>query len=149
MAMDASPYRIHADGGARGNPGPAAIGFTIHGPGMEPVLHGEYIGETTNNVAEYTAVIEALAKLKSRIGSAQAKQADVQVHADSELLVRQMNGDYKVKDERLGKLFIRLHNARQDFHTVTFLHVPREKNREADRLLNEALDARDVPELKL
>ena len=138
-------YVIHADGGARGNPGPAAIGYTIEGPGITPVQRGEYLGETTNNVAEYTAVIRALAKLKSLAGSSRAASARVRVYADSELLVKQANGKYKVKDERLGKLFIQLYNARQDFGEVSFAHVPRERNTEADRMVNEALDRQGVP----
>lgn len=142
-------YSIHTDGGARGNPGPAAIGFTIEGSDLQSIAHGEVIGETTNNVAEYTAVIKALAKLKSVIGSAKAKEASVAVSTDSELLVKQMTGIYKVKDENIGKLFIQIHNAQQDFHTVSFAHVPREKNKEADRMVNEALDGQDVPELDL
>src|SRR4030042_1030706 len=138
-------FGIHADGGARGNPGPAAIGYTIDGADITPVQHGEYIGETTNNVAEYTAVIRALAKLKSLVGSGRAARAKVQVRADSELLVRQVNGEYKVKDETLAKLFIQLYNARQDFGEVSFSHVAREKNKEADKMVNEALDRHNVP----
>jgi ribonuclease HI len=144
-AMAPHDYLIHADGGARGNPGPAAIGFTIAGPDITPVEHGAYIGETTNNVAEYTAVIKALAKLKSLLGSGRAKTAAVRVQVDSELLVRQLNSEYKVKDETLGKLFVQVHNAQQDFQAVSFVHVPREQNRDADRLVNEALDKEGVP----
>ena len=138
-------YVIHADGGSRGNPGPAASGFTIEGPGITPVQHGDFLGDATNNVAEYTAVIKALAKLKSLLGTAKAKAAHVQVFADSELLVRQVNRQYKVKNDDLGKLFIQLYNAQQDFHTVTFSHIPREKNAAADRMVNEALDRQGVP----
>ena len=145
--MDADAYDIHADGGARGNPGPAAIGFTISGPGIQPVEQGEYIGEETNNVAEYTAVLRAFAKLKSLLGSERAKRARVRVFADSELLVRQANGVYKIKDETLGKLFVKLYNARQDFGVVAFEHVPRERNRDADRMVNDALDRQGVPSL--
>jgi ribonuclease HI len=133
-------YTIHADGGARGNPGPAAIGFTVSGPGITPAAYGEYIGETTNNVAEYTAVIRALAKLKALIGAEHAKTVQVAVKADSELLVKQMNRDYKVKDPDLMQLFVQLHNACLDFGSVAFAHVVREENREADRMVNEALD---------
>ncbi len=143
--MTPAHYTIHADGGARGNPGPAAAGYTIEGPGISRVEHGDYLGETTNNVAEYTAVIKALAKLKSLIGADRAGEVNVQVLADSELLVKQVNGLYKIKDETLGKLFIQLYNARQDFQQVTFAHVPREQNRDADRMVNEALDRQGVP----
>ena len=138
-------YLIYTDGGSRGNPGPSAIGFTIAGPDIAPVEHGEHIGDTTNNVAEYTAVIKALAKLKSLIGSERAAKSDVKVHADSELLVKQVNGLYKVKNEDIGKLFLQLYNARQDFGSVSFTHVMREQNTGADRMVNEALDALGVP----
>lgn len=147
--MDAETYRIHADGGARGNPGPAGIGFTLEGPGINRVEHGEYIGETTNNVAEYTAVLRAFAKLKALLGADRAKRAAVRVFADSELLVRQANGLYKIKDEDLGRLFIKLYNTRQDFGAVSFEHVPRERNRDADRMVNEALDGHGAPGLGL
>jgi ribonuclease HI len=142
-------YLIHADGGSRGNPGPAAVGFTIMGPGIAPVEHGEYIGETTNNVAEYSAVIRAMAKLKSLIGAGKAKDAAVRVQADSELLVKQMNREYKVKDPGLMQLFVQLHNALLDFGSVSFAHVPRERNREADRMVNDALDRHGAPRLGL
>ncbi|HTP56671.1 MAG TPA: ribonuclease HI family protein [Candidatus Paceibacterota bacterium] len=140
-------YLIHADGGARGNPGPAAVGYTIAGPGISAVAHGEYIGDTTNNVAEYTAIIRALAKLKSLIGTDKAKAAHITVRADSELVVRQMNREYKVKDPDLMQLFIQLHNACLDFGAVNFTHVARESNREADRMVNEALDRHGAPKL--
>lgn len=143
--MSGQDYIIHADGGSRGNPGPAAAGFTITGPGMQPVEIGEFLGETTNNVAEYTAVIRALAKLKALLGAEHAKAATVRVHADSELLVKQMNRQYKVKNPDLMQLFVQLHNALLDFGSVSFTHVPRERNLDADRMVNEALDRQGVP----
>jgi len=133
-------YLIWADGGARGNPGPAAYGFVIEGPGLTRTLHGKAIGKATNNIAEYTAVIEALRKLKGLLGSAKASKAAVRVHADSELLVKQANREYKVKDAELQVKFIELHNLRLDFASVAFVHVPRTKNADADRMVNEALD---------
>jgi ribonuclease HI len=145
--MTDSHYIIHADGGSRGNPGPAAAGYTITGPGIGSVEHGEYLGETTNNVAEYTAAIRALAKLKALLGAERAKAAHVRVHADSELMVKQMNRQYKVKDPNLMQLFVQLHNALLDFGSVSFTHVPRERNRDADRMVNEALDRHDAPAL--
>jgi ribonuclease HI len=142
-------FVIHADGGARGNPGPAAAGYTIEGPSIGRVAHGEYLGEATNNVAEYSAAIRGLAKLKALLGSEKAAEARVTVKADSELLVKQVNGLYKVKNEELGKLFIQLYNARQDFASVSFEHVRREQNQGADRMVNEALDAHGAPKLGL
>jgi ribonuclease HI len=140
-------YLIHTDGGSRGNPGPSACGYTIEGPGVGRVEHGEYLGETTNNVAEYTAAIRALAKLKALLGSDKSKQAHVRVHADSELLVKQVNGEYKVKNPELMKLFVELYNVRQDFASVAFAHVRREQNTGADRMVNEALDRQGIPKL--
>lgn len=138
--MTEHTYNVWADGGARGNPGPAAYGFVLKGPDISAVEHGERIGTTTNNVAEYTAVIEALKKLKSLIGSDKAKKATVKVNADSELLVKQMNREYKVKDADLQRLFVALHNIMIDFDSVSYRHVRREENKDADRLVNEALD---------
>lgn len=134
-------YIIHTDGGSRGNPGPAAIGVVIEA-GNESLKkeYGEYIGETTNNEAEYRAVIFALKKLKSLIGKGKASQAEVLVHADSELLVKQMNGEYKINDKNIKDWFIDIWNLRLDFGKVTFTHVFREKNKAADRMVNVALD---------
>ncbi len=133
-------YLIHTDGGARGNPGPAAIGITLEGQDIGRKEYGDYIGETTNNVAEYKAVIFALKKLKSLIGSEHASQSSVLVHADSELLVRQLNGEYKIKEAGIQELFLQVWNLRLDFGQVTFVHVPREKNSHADKMVNQALD---------
>ncbi len=133
-------YLIHTDGGARGNPGPAAIGVVLEGPDIGRKEYGEYIGETTNNVAEYTAVIFALKKLKSLIGSERSSQSSALVHTDSELLVRQLNGKYKIKEPGIQGLFLQIWNLRLDFGQVTFAHVPRGKNSRADRMVNQALD---------
>lgn len=126
---------IHTDGGARGNPGPAAIGVVIGSK-----KYGEYIGEATNNVAEYQAVIFALKKTKALLGRNKAKETEIVVHTDSELLARQLNRKYKVQDEDLKPLFVDVLNLVMDFKSVEFKHIPREKNKEADRLLNEVLD---------
>lgn len=122
---------IYTDGGARGNPGPAAVG--VHMPGV-----GDYkkcIGKATNNVAEYAAVILALEKAK------ELKGEELEFFLDSELVVKQLNGKYKVKDQTLGKLFIQAWNLKSQFKKVSFTHIPREKNKLADKLVNEALDA--------
>ncbi|MEK7542237.1 MAG: ribonuclease HI family protein, partial [Patescibacteria group bacterium] len=128
-------FVIHSDGGARGNPGPAAIGAVIedeHGKILKEI--SEYIGETTNNGAEYRAVIAGLKKLKALIGKAEAKKSQVQVLADSELLVRQMNGEYKIEHANIQKFFLELWNLKIDFGKVTFQAIPREQNKAADRL---------------
>ena len=133
-------YIIHTDGGARGNPGPAGIGVVIEGAG-EIKKYGEYIGEATNNEAEYQAVIFALKKLKQLIGKEKTKsEAEVEIHLDSELLASQLNGEYKIKEARLQKLFLEVWNLKQDFKSVIFTHILREDNRGADKLVNQALD---------
>lgn len=132
---------VYTDGGARGNPGPAAIGAVIKDTsGRTMKSYGETIGEATNNEAEYRAVIFALGKLKAIMGKEKTKNLSVQIFMDSELVVRQLEGKYKIEEERLFPFFIKIWNMRIDFGVINFRHVPREKNREADRLVNEALD---------
>jgi len=130
-----SRLAIFTDGGSRGNPGPAAIGVVVGNK-----KYGEYIGETTNNVAEYAAVLFALKKAKSLLGKKKAKETDLGVNVDSELIAKQLNAEYKIKNENLFPFFIKIWNLRQDFNSVTFKHILRDKNKEADRLVNEALD---------
>lgn len=126
---------IFTDGGARGNPGPAAIGAVIYGQDREVLAEiSEYIGETTNNQAEYRAVIAALDKARE-LGA-----SELAFYLDSLLVVEQLNGRYKVKNQDLAPLFIKIHNARLSFKRVSFAHVPREENKAADRLVNLALD---------
>ncbi len=127
---------IFTDGGARGNPGHAAIGVLIGDRGYK-----EYIGETTNNVAEYKAVIFALKKVIQIFGKDKAKEFILEINVDSELLYKQVGGEYKVKDVDLQLLFIEIWNLKQDFKFVKFNLVPREKNVEADKLVNEELDS--------
>ena len=102
--------------------------------------YGEFLGTATNNEAEYQAVIFALKKLKQLAGKAEVGQARVEVHTDSELLCRQLNGEYKVMDEKIQKLFLEIWNLKLDFGEVIFKHVPREENKDADRMVNAALD---------
>lgn len=134
-------YIIHADGGARGNPGPAAIGAIIEqaGGGLKKE-YGEYIGKTTNNEAEYQAVVFVLKKLKQLIGKKNTGQAVVEVRVDSELLEQQVNGHYKIMDRTLQSLFLEIWNLKVDFSEITFKHISREKNHSADKLVNMALD---------
>ena len=133
-------YTIHTDGGSRGNPGLAAIGVVIEGVGMEKKEYGERIGVATNNDAEYKAVIFALKKMKLLIGSSASKKACITVLMDSELIVKQLNYQYKVREENMQKLFIEVHNLRLDFGKIEFKHVLRGKNEDADRMVNRALD---------
>jgi len=135
-------FIVYTDGGSRGNPGPAALGVVISdSKGNTLKAYGEYIGKTTNNDAEYQAVIYALKKIKALIGKKNTKTAKVNVYSDSQLLVNQLNGTYKIKEEHIAKLFIEVWNLKVDFGEVTFSHVPREKNKEADAMVNKALDS--------
>lgn len=125
---------LYCDGGARGNPGPAGIGFVLQLPEAPVVQHGEYIGEVTNNVAEYRALIAGLTRAQ------QAAVIELEVFLDSELVVRQMHGEYRVKDAKLKPLFAEAQQLAAQFRPITFAHVSREKNAVADRLVNEAID---------
>jgi ribonuclease HI len=131
----------YTDGGARGNPGPAAIGVVIQdSKGNLIKKYGEAIGAKTNNEAEYEALIFALKKIKALLGKEKTKKLLIEMRMDSEFVVSQLAGKYKVEEERLFPLFIKIWNLKFDFGKITFTYVPREKNREADRLVNEALD---------
>ena len=135
-------FIIYTDGGSRGNPGPSALGVAIKNSKGDTIKgYGEYLGEGTNNEAEYKAPISGLKKLKSMIGKQKAKQAKVHMIADSELLVKQLTGTYKITDSRMQKLFLQLWNLKIDFAEVTFEAVPRSQNKEADSFVNEALDS--------
>ncbi|MEA2064851.1 MAG: ribonuclease HI family protein [Patescibacteria group bacterium] len=130
---------IYTDGGARGNPGPAGIGAVIQGDGLNK-SYGEYIGKATNNEAEYQALIFALKKAKSLIGKQNAKQAELECFLDSELIVKQLNHQYKIENERMQKFFIQVWNLMLDFSKIVFIHIPRERNKEADAMVNQAID---------
>jgi len=128
---------IYTDGGSRGNPGPAAAGFVITDEHKNEILaSGIYLGETTNNVAEYTAVIEAL-QAAERIHA-----KTVSLFSDSELVVKQINGLYKVRSSSLAKLYAHVCRLIADFRRCDISHVRREKNTLADELVNIALDRR-------
>lgn len=124
---------IHTDGGARGNPGPAGIGAVLEHDGQKIELK-KYIGEGTNNQAEYKAVLMALEK------AVELEVQEVDLYLDSELVQKQLNREYKIKDAELGKIFIKVWNLCQKFKKIKFIHVPRSENKEADRLVNEVLD---------
>lgn len=131
---------IYVDGGARGNPGPAAIGIVIEQQGQVLKKYGELIDQATNNQAEYQAIIFAMKKAKLLFGKKKAKQMELEFYSDSELIVKQLNHQYKIKEEDLQPLFIKVLNLVIDFGKVSFKHIPRSKNKEADRLLNQVLD---------
>jgi ribonuclease HI len=125
---------VYTDGGARGNPGPSAVGVVFQKNGKIVDSFRQYIGDTTNNQAEYQAVILALEKAEEQ------GYTHLNVYMDSLLVVEQINRRYKVKDAGLAKLFVEVWNKIQSFQSITFSYIPREKNVEADRLVNEALD---------
>lgn len=131
---------VYTDGASRGNPGPASIGVWIE---TLEKGYGECIGETTNNDAEYQALIFALKKTKSLIGKEKAKKMRVECRMDSQLAVKQMNHEYKIEHPTTQKHFLVVWNLMLDFEEVIFVHVPREQNMRADALANEALDARN------
>lgn len=132
---------VYCDGGARGNPGPAAIGVVVKNENKEVLCAiGKKIGFATNNVAEYTALIEALSWISRETYSEKPK---IIFFLDSELVVSQLNGVYKIKNAKLRELLmvIREKEARIGWE-LTYKHIPRERNWEADRLVNLALDAK-------
>jgi len=130
---------IHTDGGARGNPGPAAIGVVIEEGTKVLAAFGKKIGEITNNVAEYTAVIEALAWLKTH----QQTSKKISFFLDSTLVVNQINGLFKVKEPHLRELLIQVRALEQEVGgSVTYTVVRRELNTHADLMVNEALDTK-------
>ncbi|NQV00563.1 MAG: ribonuclease HI family protein [Parcubacteria group bacterium] len=131
---------IYVDGGARGNPGPSAIGVVIIQDGQTIKKYSEFIDEATNNQAEYQAVIFALKKVKLLFGKKKAKEIEIEFCSDSELIVKQLNHQYKIKEEDLQPFFLKVWNLMLDFKQISFKHISREKNKEADRLVNQALD---------
>lgn len=124
-----------SDGGARGNPGPAGIGAVLYDENKKIIAEvSEYLGETTNNQAEYRALLAALKK------AASLKATELICYLDSELVVKQLNREYKVKNKDLAPLFLEVYNLSLSFQKIIFKHIPREQNSVADRLANEAMD---------
>lgn len=136
-------YILYTDGGSRGNPGPAGIGVVIcNDKGEALKKYSEEIGEATNNEAEYQALIFGLKKLKQVFGKDKMKRAELEIRMDSELIVNQLNHEYKIEEPNLQKLFLQVWNLMLDFGPMKFVAIPREQNKEADRLVNQALDAK-------
>jgi ribonuclease HI len=130
--------KLFTDGGARGNPGPAAYGYVLEAEdGTVLAAHGERIGVATNNVAEYRALIAGLEK------AVELAVPEVEVVSDSELLVKQMNGEYRVKNAALQDLSIQASRLARELGKVSYTAVRREHNKLADQLVNEALDGPD------
>lgn len=135
MSQQNKILTIYTDGGSRGNPGAAAIGLVIKTESGELLYsHGSYIGITTNNVAEYSALIKALEEAFN-LGA-----TNVKIHMDSELIVKQMQGLYKIKEPTLQTLATQVKSLLQKFEAHSFTHVRREFNKEADAMVNKALD---------
>lgn len=129
-------YSLNTDGGSRGNPGKAAIGVIIKNEEKKTIhSHKEFIGMTTNNVAEYSALVKGLETcLEMNI-------KNLDVFMDSELIIKQIKGEYRVKDSNMHRYFEKVQMLIENFASITFNHVKREFNKEADKLVNEALDA--------
>ncbi|MDD5731991.1 MAG: ribonuclease HI family protein [Patescibacteria group bacterium] len=127
-------YYLFTDGGARGNPGSAAVGIVLK-KGDDVVLQrAKYLGEATNNQAEYQALILGLTE-------ALEHTKELKCFLDSELVVKQLNGEYRVKDEKLKPLFEKVRGLEESFEKISFHHISREKNKLADLLLNQELDS--------
>jgi len=131
----------YTDGGARGNPGPAGAGAVVLDSGGNVLFEStEFLGNATNNYAEYAGVVLAFKTLKQKFGKKVSKM-EFEIRMDSELVQKQLSGDYQIKEPFLVPQFIEVHNFQvKDFPNVTFTHVPREKNELADALANKAID---------
>lgn len=135
---------VHTDGGARGNPGPAAVGVIVSDEqGKKIIEFGQAIGEATNNIAEYTAVKEALKAMKSLEFRVKNEKLEIYFYLDSILVVNQLNGLFKIKDPTLRSLVTEIRILEQEIGgSVHYRTVPREQNVRADFLVNQALDTR-------
>jgi len=135
---------IYTDGGSRGNPGLAGIGVVFCNEKNQIIKeYAEYLGDRmTNNEAEYNAVIFALKKFKLLFGKELAKKSEIEIRSDSELMIKQLNAQYKVLDEKIQPLFLQIWNLKFDFNKIKFKQIPRERNKDADRLANEAMDGK-------
>jgi len=141
LALTKMKLIVYTDGGSRGNPGPAAIGVVICDEQGAPLKrYSESIGEATNNEAEYQAVIFALKKIKALYGKNNLKKLQIEIRMDSELVEKQLNHQYKIQESNIQPLFLKIWNLMIDFGPVKFVSIPREQNKEADKLVNEALD---------
>lgn len=130
---------IFTDGGAKDNPGPAGIGAVIYKNGEKVEEYSEFIGEATNNEAEYKALVFALKKVKALYGKKEIKDVLLQVKTDSELMAEQLRGNYKIKDEKIQPLFLKAWNLKLDYGQFEIELIPREKNQEADQLVKKSL----------
>jgi len=137
-SVSAPPIILYTDGASRGNPGLAGIGIAIYPDAHSKIEGKRFIGKTTNNTAEYEALIYGLQLLIDR-----NLIRPLIIYSDSQLMVRQLNGAYKIKQPHLRSLAGRVHELLQNFPSHEIIHIPREQNREADSLANEAIDERN------
>jgi ribonuclease HI len=134
-------FTIHADGGARGNPGPSGAGAVVRDERGNTVASvSKFLGHQTNNFAEYEAVILAFQEIQKLVPESTRRETDVAVNMDSMLVVKQMQGEWKVKHPNMKPQHARLRTLEEQFRTVSFAHVYREENKDADALANEAMD---------
>lgn len=136
---------IYTDGGARGNPGPAAAAVVFCNEKDQIFKeYSFYLGDNlTNNEAEYQAAIFALQKLKALLGKKLALNTDLEIRSDSELLVKQIKGEYKILEPKIQTLFLKLWNLKIDFKKIKFVLISREKNKRADFLVNQTLNEKE------
>ena len=133
--MKSKKFFLYADGGSRGNPGPSGIGVIIKDAKQKKVKElSRYIGEATNNIAEYNALVLGLEE------AAALDASDIVIYLDSELLVKQLSGEYRVKDEAMRVLFEKALGILKHFDSFEIQHIAREKNKEADKLVNKAIN---------
>jgi ribonuclease HI len=135
--MHAKEVELFVDGGSRGNPGPAGGGFAVYSGGKLVLKGSDYFGEKTNNQAEYLALRHALRETYAKFGDVKVK-----CYMDSELVVYQMNGEYKVKSENVQPLFSEVQRIKDQFKSFSIKHIKREQNKMADKLANDAMDSR-------
>ena len=139
-----SKLTVYTDGGARGNPGPAACGVVIKNENEEIIFEAsKYLGTATNNQAEYEALILALQKAREMFEKENSKDGNIESYLDSELIVKQLNGEYRIKNEGLKPLYEKVSSLKKHFNSIKFIHIPREKNKLADKLVNRELDAHE------
>lgn len=129
-----SAATLYTDGGARGNPGPAGIGYALTLPNKPAITYGVFIGRATNNQAEYTALQQGLERALAEGAT------ELECYLDSQLVVEQLNGNYRVKEATLLQQWQKIQALRAQFKQISFNHVRREQNKLADKLVNEAID---------
>ena len=139
---------VYTDGGSRGNPGPSAVGAVVCDESGRKIKEYNQVLEdiSTNNEAEYEAVIFALKKLRQLFGKEKTQSLEVQFRMDSQLIASQLNGEYRILEERMQLLFVKVWNLKFDFKKINFKSIPREQNKRADELVNQALDGQGESE---